>query len=159
MLYKPMDKNKDHWMYHTYSPSMPKLSSQMNPLNPSLPGSTSYLSVPLLFMLTLPKQPTDLMTGALLWILCTTTNWMMTCPVSMQNLKDSMLKWTQSGLQRPFVKDAWSWLMPPSNWHTWNAWQRHLFSRGTSNLPLEGDGRNLHVVTLARAGGNVTGLR
>ena len=127
--------------------------------NPSPLGSTSYSLEPPPFTLTCPKQPTNLITGALLQISHATTNWMMTCPVSMQSWSSSMPKWMPSGSPKQSVKGDWSWFVPPSSWHTWSAWQCHSFSRGTSNLPLEGDGRSPHVVTLARAGGNVTGLR
>jgi len=158
-MFKPMVKNKDHLMSPTHSPSMPKQSTLASPQNPSLLGSTSYSLEPLLFTLTCPKQPTNLMTGVSLQISHATTNWMTTCPVSIQNWSGSMLKWMPSGSPKQSVKGNWSWLVPPSSWHIWSAWQCYSFSRGTSNLPLEGDRRSLRMVVLARVGGNVTGLR
>jgi len=81
-MFRPMDKSKDLWTCPTLSPSMPKPSTHLSPLIPSLPGSTNSLSAPPLFMLTSPKQPTNLMTGASLRISRATANWMTTCPVS-----------------------------------------------------------------------------
>jgi len=49
--------------------------------------------------------------------------------------------------------------MPPSNWHTWSAWQHYSFGSGMNNSLLKEDGRSLHVVALARAGGDETSLR
>jgi len=97
-MFRPTDKNWDCWTPLTPFPSMPVPCTQASPLNPFLHGSTSYLLVPPPFMLTLPKQPTNLMTGALLWISHATANWMTTCPVSMQNLNGLRLKpgWSES---------------------------------------------------------------
>jgi len=84
---RPTDKNKDCLTRPTHSPSTPEQYIQANPSTPFLPGSTSSLLVPPPFTLTLPKQPTDLMTGASLRISCATGNWTMTCPVSTRSLK------------------------------------------------------------------------
>jgi len=119
---KRMDKNKDPWILHTLSPSMPEQSTHPSPSNPYPPGSINSLSVPQLFMLTLPKQPTNLMTGASLWISRATASWTTTCPVSTQNLNGSRQKREPSGSRRLFAKVDWSWLVPPSNWRTWSAW-------------------------------------
>jgi len=117
-----MGKSKDLWTHPTHSPSMPEQSTHLSPSNLSLPSSTSFWLVPPPFTLTSPKQPTNLMTGASLQISRATTNWTTTCPVSMQSLNGLKLKQGQSGLQRPSVKVDWSWLVPPSSWHTWSAW-------------------------------------
>ena len=84
---KPTDKSKDHWTHPTHSPSMPGQFTYPSPSTLSPPGSTNYSLVPPLFMLTSPKQPTNLMTGASLRISHATANWTTTCPVSMQNSK------------------------------------------------------------------------
>jgi len=156
---KPIVKNKDHWTPPTRSLSMPVLYFPPSPSTPSQLGFTNCLSAPPWFTLTLPKWPTDLMTGASLWISHTTANWTTTCPVSTRNLNDLRQKQGPLGLRRPSVKADWSWLTPPSNWHTWSAWQRYSFNRGTNNSLLKGDGRSLRVVALARAGGDETSLR
>jgi len=120
--FKHMDKNKDLWTHPTPFLSMPKPSTHLSPLTPFPPGSTNSLLAPLPFMLTSPKQPTDLMTGASLRISRATTNWTTTCPVSTQNSNGLKLKPGWLGSRRPFVKGDWSWLAPPSSWHTWSAW-------------------------------------
>jgi len=107
------DKNKDPWTHPIHSPSMPELSIHPSPLTPFPPGSTSSLLVPLLFMLTSPRRPTNLMTGASLRISHTTANWTTTCPVSTQNSSDSKLKQGPLELRKPSVKVNWSWLAPP----------------------------------------------
>jgi len=156
---KHTDKSKGHWIPPTPFPSTLGPCTRPNPSTPFLPGSTNSSSVPPPFTLTSPKQPTDLMTGASLRISRATANWTTTCPVSMQSSNDLKQKPGRSELRRPFAKGNWSWLMPPSSWRTWSAWRRRSFGKGTSNLPLVGDGRSLRMVALARAGGDETGLR
>jgi len=156
---KCTDRSKGHWICPILSPSMPGLSIHLSPSTPFPPGSTNSSSVPLPFMLTSPKQPTDSMTGASLWISHATANWMTTCPVSTWSLNGLKLKPGQSGLRRLSAKGDWSWLMPPSNWRTWSVWRCRSFDKGTNNSLLGEDGRSLCAVALARVGGNVTGLR
>jgi len=131
--YKRTDKNKDPWIRPIPFPSTLELSTHPNLLTPFRPGFTNSWSVPPLFTLTSPKQPTDLMTGASLRILHATANWTTTCPVSTRSLNGSKLKLGRSGSRKPFVKVDWSWLAPPSSWCTWSAWRRRSFGRGTSN--------------------------
>jgi len=157
--FKHMDKNKDPWTCPIPFPSTHGPSTHLNPSTPFPPGSINFLLVPLLFTLTSPKQPTDLITGGSLRISRATTNWTTTCPVSTQSLSSSKPKQGPLGSQRPFAKVGWSWPVPPSNWRTWSVWRCRLFGRGTSSLLPGEDGRSQHVVALARAGGNVTGLR
>ena len=159
LTYRLTAKNTDRLTPPTHSPYMPAQSTRPNPLNLSWHGSTNYSLAPPPFTQTSPKQPTDLMTGALLQISHATANWMTTCPVSMPKSNDSMLKWMLQGSQKLYAKGNWSWLVPPSSWPTWSAWCHHSFAKGTNNLPLKGDGRSPHMVMLARAGGNVTSLR
>jgi len=156
---KHTDRSKDPWIHPIRSPSMLAPSTHPSLSIPFPPGSTNSWSAPPPFTLTSPKQPTDLMTGASLRILRATANWTTTCPVLMQSSNGSKLKQGQLGSRRLFVKADWSWLAPPSNWCIWSAWRCRSFSKGTSSLPLGGDGRSPHAVALARVGGNVTGLR
>ena len=156
---KHTDKNKDHWTPRTRFPSTPERFTHPNPSTPFPPGSINSWSVPWLFMLTSPKQPTDLMTGASLRISHATTNWTTTCPVSTLNLSGSKQKRALLGLRRPSVREGWNWLAPPSNWRTWSVWRRPSFGNRTSNSLLVEGGRSPRMVALARAGGNVTGLR
>jgi len=111
------------------------------------------------FTLTSPKLPTNLMTGAVLWISHATANWMTTCPISTQRSSNSMWKRMLCTLPKLYAKGNWSWHTPPNNWPTWSAWHRHSLDKGMSNLLCGEAGGSQHMGVLARAGGDETGLR